>query len=631
MRAKRRRLKTGRLLQAVGADLPHGLKSIQLEGASEFMADFGQAGQGLGVPLFLLSPRRLQHIESPTQRGHANVLWVGALLMVRNFAITFLAAAAVAMAFFAGRASAPEPTPTQPTPTLAGVANESMPGSGRFDTSMRQDARAKLLRALELPTEERKRAIHQAVNAWLAQDGAAAIRAARDDPRLAEVVDLMTRIALVVHPDVFVEDPSLLQGVAEVNRLIAAGAEPIAAQVLDQERRGLFDLRLGAAMGVGARPFSGEGQPLSLEDAYAEVESILAEQSPMKRLPRLQMLVHQMAENDPAAAATLVDSLPASSKRHAINALITPWGRSDPSAAAHWLGNQGDQAPKQGFTQLAQQWGMGDFHSAGAFADTLSGAQRRAFLEGLAVATHSMPNSEKLAWIAKLEGDPNYPSLAVMVGQAIAQEDMAAAVSLIESLPQKERLNGFASVLPMMVMQDPEATMATIEAIGDRSQRDQLVAMIAPVWAQADPDRAMGQVLDLAPGPTRNQALASIAFGLAQVDSQRAIEAIDQIDDPRFRRAPVHGLLGFLEDENEAIRLGREHGFDREAVLEVRANSPLSLSGGITMPFALGPGGAIVGVGPRSFTSSFATPSMVMMNDGRGKLSAADDQPDEDH
>ena len=552
--------------------------------------------------------------------------------MVRNFAVSLLSAAALMIAFFAGRASAPDPRPAKPTPPLAGIANESIPGPGRFDAPMPEDARTALLRALELPTEQRKQAIHQAVNAWLAEDGAAALRTARDDPRLAEVVGLMMRVAVVLHPDVFIEDPSLLQGVSEVDGPLAAGAETVAVLSRDLAREALVGLRHDGGMPRAESPFVGEGQPLSVEDAYTEVESILAERSPMKRWPRLITLVHQMAEIDPAATATLVDSLPASAKRHATNVLIAPWAQSDPLAVAHWLNDQDGQTSQRRFTQLAQQWGMQDFHSASAYADTLSGAQRQGFLEGLASAAHSLPSPEQLAWIAHFEGDSSYASLAAIVAQGMAREDLGAALSLIESLPPSQRLNGYAFVLPMMAMQDPEAAVATIKEIGDPSERDHLVAIAAPIWAQWDPDLALNQALDLQPGPTRDQALASLTFTLARMDSPRAIEVIDQIDDPGVRRAPVHALLGLLEDENEAIRLGREHGFDRETVLEARANSPGILSGSIMpMPFMAAPGRAVVDFGPPSaFTTYFAAPSTAKLNDGSGKLSAADTQPDED-
>ena len=49
-----------RFLEAVRTDLPHELISVQVDGGSEFMADFEQACQDLDIPLFVLPPRRPQ-------------------------------------------------------------------------------------------------------------------------------------------------------------------------------------------------------------------------------------------------------------------------------------------------------------------------------------------------------------------------------------------------------------------------------------------------------------------------------------------------------------------------------------------------------------------------------------------
>ena len=535
--------------------------------------------------------------------------------MMRNLAISFLAVAVAAVAFFAGRASVPNPQLTNLTTVPPSIPSASTSQPERPETSVHRDPHAELLRALGLPTEERRRATRWAMNAWLAEEGAAALRTVRADPRLAEVVGLMTQIALVVYPDVFIEEPSLLEGAIEADSLSDPSAATVAALGRELAQEAVLGLRFRGAAGAGAGSFAGEARPLASEDAHGEIESILNERSPVMRMQRTAMLVYQMAERDPAAAAELVDSLPASIRRHAINALIGAWAKSDPSAAAQWLRNQGDLAAQQGFAQLAQQWGMVEFHSASAYGATLSGTQRQAFLDGLANVAHQVPKAETLAWIAGLEGDPSYSHLASIVAQGIAQEDASTALSLIESLPPSERLNGYASLLPTMAMQDPKAAMAASEVISDPFQRAPLVAMIANIWAQMEPELAMDWMLDLEPGPTRDQALESIAYDLAHFDPQRALEAIDEIADPELRRGPVVALFGQMEDENEAIRLGGEHGFDRETVLEMRANS---LEGITLFPPGVDPGGVVVGSGSPSSATFFAAPPMLILDDGPG-------------
>ncbi len=552
--------------------------------------------------------------------------------MGRTLAISFLIVAVAAGGFLVGRFSAPSSAPANPTPLTPSIPSAPTPELQPHAAAVHQDPHAALLQALEMDGEDRQRAVRRAMHDWLAEEGAAALRKAGDDPRLAEVVGEMLQVALVVDPDIIHEDPSLLEGIVLGDRAITADAEAVISLGRSLAQSTLLGLELDAEMGpqMGSIAWSSEAVPL--EEAYAEVESILAERSPMKRLPRLLTLMTRMAMSQPADAAALVDSLPASDRQPATDALISFWAQTDPQAAAQWLSSQQDQAAPQGFTQLAQNWGMQDFEGASDYAASLSGTQRQAFLAGLAITVERLPIHEQLAWVSNFQSEPNYPNLAMAVATQIARQDAGTALSLIESLPPGNRMRGYSQVLPSIAMENPEAAFAAIDTIADPSQRGQLVPMIASFWATLDPDGAMERMLDLAPGPVRDQALASMAQSLAQLDVERAIEAIDEVGDPAMRRVPVIMMLGLLEDESEAIRLGREHGFDRQAVLEVRANSVGMHSGTLMsmpmpMPFVF-PDGELVDFSSSSVTGYIPTRPMVMFNDGNAGAREAEAQPE---
>ena len=145
-------------------------------------------------------------------------------------------------------------------------------------------------------------------------------------------------------------------------------------------------------------------------------------------------------------------------------------------------------------------------------------------------------------------------------------------MELIEMLPEEERVNSYRSVLPYLAFQDPEAAIALVDDIGNESVRNQLLPMVAGMWAHNDAESAMDWALDLTSGPSRDQAIASIAPSLMEFDMDRAVDAIDEIEDPDVRRGPVWRLLATVDSDDEAIRLGRDYGFDRDAVLELREN-----------------------------------------------------------
>ena len=158
-------------------------------------------------------------------------------------------------------------------------------------------------------------------------------------------------------------------------------------------------------------------------------------------------------------------------------------------------------------------------------------------------------------------------------------------MDLIEALPEEARLASYASVLPMLAFQDPEAAMGLIDDIGNESVRDQLLPMVSGMWAQNDAESALDWALDLTRGPARDQALASISPLLAELDMDGAVDAIDEIDDLEVRKTPVRRLLSIVESDDEAIRLGRDYGFDRDAVLALREGAGGMIRPGIFAPY----------------------------------------------
>ena len=378
------------------------------------------------------------------------------------------------------------------------------------------------------------------MNAWLAVDGAAAITAVRDDPQLAEVANRMTHLALFAYPELFVDDPSLLEGIPDARQSIAMAARAIVMFDPDAAR-GMIDTDFSGSVFRDAVLSAVDRIERAEQDPYAELESILAEQNRPNRIPRLFELVARVAVDDPAAAAELIDDMPAPLMEPAVQVLVEIWSRADPEEAARWLAQKNAQVAGEGLSRLAHGWGQSDFEAANAFADTLTGRKRAVFLTGLVSATGRLSNDELLAWASRYEDDPAYPNLIMSVAQRLAQEDIGAAVALIDE-------------------------------IGNESVLGQLVPMVSGMWAQNDAESALDWALGLSSGRTRDRAIASIAPSLMDLDLDRAIDVINEIEDPDVRRGPVRQLLFTVESDDEAIRLGRDYGFNREAMLELREN-----------------------------------------------------------
>lgn len=499
---------------------------------------------------------------------------------MRAIAIAVTALAAIAAAFFVGRATVPRSEPViaaAPLETAVGPSTERPPKAREAASS--PGPRARLLSALEQSGEVPDRAVRQAMTDWLAAEGADAIRSAREHPELGSVADRMVRLALYAYPEIFQDDPSLLGDDPDRERLISmsvssiAGFDPALARVLVS--RHLADTEYGDAMlGAVDRYESLGGPPPSLADARTELASILAESNMMKRLPRLMLLVERMASSDPESAARLIDEMPRSSNTMAISTLIHRWSRSDPQAAADWLASKDAQTARQGWTALAQGWAQRELEAASAYADNLPGTARTVFLRGLAAATARMPTGTTQTWLSRYRDDPVYADLVRGVAGQLAMQDVQAAMSLIEDLPARQRLDSYGSVIPMLAMQDPEAAVDLVDRLEDDDARRGLMPIVASMWAQNDAQAALDWASDRPRGQGRDTAISQVASVLVRLDPDRAIDAIDEVDDPQVRKATVSRLLVQLESEQEAVRVGRRYDFDRDAVLALRESRP---------------------------------------------------------
>ncbi len=414
---------------------------------------------------------------------------------MRSFLFLSAAVVGAAVAFFAGRLSVPSLEPVSPAPaltTLPTIPAHTPAMSGQPDLF---DGHADLLRTLAQPAGERASAARLALLSCLATDGAAAIIQSRDDPEIVDQFGAMVRMALMAYPELFLEDPSLLDGLHGSEQFIASTAQALSSVEPEIAKKLLSlqfpDWRDGEAVVYLDDQFlGGPNMPLTANDAHAELDAILAEDSFSKRIARTYALVGNLATTDPAAAAALVDRLPASLRQQAVPPFISRWAEASPMEAAQWLANQPGQIARQGMVQLGRHWGMQDFQGADAYLDAQTGPQRRSFLDGLASATHAMPSHETLAWIARFEGDPDYSKLVQAAVQSLAQKDLSAARSLIEALPEAERQNSNWHMASALAMTGPEAATAEIERIQDEQSRDQLISAALPMWTMFDPEWA---------------------------------------------------------------------------------------------------------------------------------------------
>ena len=176
-----------------------------------------------------------------------------------------------------------------------------------------EDSAARLLAAIDMPEGvERRREIRVSMNAWLAADGAAALTIATGDLRFEEIADQMVRLAVQVYSEVLFDDLSILDGLAQRDTLLAQAINTIASYD-PQRARTLVDEHLqttplGTAMLSSIDRIENRADTSRIvEDPRGELQSALNEPNLAKRTRRLMTLISQVAANDPAFAAELLD------------------------------------------------------------------------------------------------------------------------------------------------------------------------------------------------------------------------------------------------------------------------------------------------------------------------------------
>ena len=286
--------------------------------------------------------------------------------------------------------------------------------------------------------------------------------------------------------------------------------------------------------------------------------------------------MNRVARNNPEAAAELIDRMPRSSSVMAIGSLVRPWSRQNPQTAARWLATKHPAESQMGMHMLSQQWGNQDFQMASAFADTLEGVQSTSFLSGLAGSSLDRTRSETLAWLSRYEDDPAYPQLAIRVFQSLAQQDVHAAMALIDNLPIEMQPTVYTTVLPQLAVEDPRAAVRVVDELDSESVREQFFPTLASIWAEDDPRPALNWATSLVSGSTRDHAMANIASSLVQFDLDLAIDALNEIEDSDVQDSFLKICLGLAESDEHALRLGRQFSFERDVVLKLRENSPYS-------------------------------------------------------
>jgi hypothetical protein len=454
-----------------------------------------------------------------------------------------------------------------------GVEPDDRTRSARLDELARSDPAAAIgyVRGIESPLQRRQAAAQ--LGLLLGREGLAAVSrhaAAFSDPLLRSAFeDAAAQAAAEVDPAGTLER-LLAQGRGLPPSRLAAVFAAVAGQDLGQALtwyRRVEDPRQRQVVGLAlakeltradphralawAREFEGESEG----GIYRQVIATLAETDPglaladagslgdsQHRMFAIMTIAHVLSEQDPRRAVALLDDIESPEQRDMLVQTIgMNWLQRDPEAALDWMlaadvGSRANLLAQAGATLVRQ-----DLDAAIRLLPRLDKEQATMWRQQIAarIATERSV-AQAQSFIAQYQGSAEYPQLMAAVVQGVSRNDAAAAVSMLDELPDGEqRWMLYRSVFHHYAEQDPRRAAEAVVAInGEPAERANLVQQVVSRWASADPVAAERWADNLPPGPQRDGAIQGAAGQWREITPSRR-RLLESIGDAETRKQAV--------------------------------------------------------------------------------------------
>jgi len=205
-----------------------------------------------------------------------------------------------------------------------------------------------------------------------------------------------------------------------------------------------------------------------------------------ERTSALNMILNNVAGNDPASAAAYVQSHPDTAKLNGVaGSIATQWAESDPAAALAWAqslpsGRIQTEALSDVLTQQAEQ-------DPGAVWNYISGAS---------------------------SNSAQFQELAPKVLEHWAVLDPAQAAQHVGELPEDLQLGSIANIAQTWLGQDSAQAMQWISALPGGVARDAAVEEVVENQSQSNPQTAFSWALSIGDDTMRQKGLRNAASEL---------------------------------------------------------------------------------------------------------------------
>jgi hypothetical protein len=301
-------------------------------------------------------------------------------------------------------------------------------------------------------------------------------------------------------------------------------------------------------------------QKWAKDDPDAAIAKLDTIKSTTNRQQALQGIVGALVTSDPQRALAMLDGMPPGQSRGSMLSSITAtWMLHDSDAAIAWINSlpaadqskalengcwqliQEDPAKaaklmsslpasnqsSHHFSNLASQWAQQDFEAARKWAESLpAGRNREQAMNGI-ISTLAQTDPVKAAAIlgGTVITSRNSHQVGNLVGEWI-KTDRTAALAWLDSLDLRgdAQRNVHSQFMYSWVNEDAPAAGRYALGIEDEKSRKQAISSLVGAWANNDPQAAHKWIMTSLEGESRNASLNSLIQSLSHQDYTTALQ-----------------------------------------------------------------------------------------------------------
>lgn len=208
---------------------------------------------------------------------------------------------------------------------------------------------------------------------------------------------------------------------------------------------------------------------------------------------------------------------PGTMRDQSLQLLGMMWVHRDPETAVGWMVANSNQLTDEFVMSFASRFAENDPLAAATFTDRIPAESRAGWIRQVAKGYAQFDSEAAANWLSQYQGQPGYDDGMVAIGQLAAQQDPVRAAQLVANYTDPRHATMMAATIgDSWAQQDPESAARWAESLEHDQARSAAVTNVAGQWADRDPFAAKSWADRLPKGPMRDAALTSIVPFLAR-------------------------------------------------------------------------------------------------------------------